>query len=175
MKINTLEELSALVKIYFSDKTKEIKVEEEEILKKQIKEAIERIDGSIGKLKDIALSQLRNYGYLNDYFRGEIKLVKFVCECLSNEDRVQLVKSYLRSIKTIEGHTLIISREHLLIMLDYLPDDLKVKSLTNAQPADLIRIMGEINKMAINRKLKKASRKYYQGYYNIFKEVMVNN
>lgn len=175
MKINTIEELSDLIKTYFCNRAKGIQFEEEEIMKKQIKESLEKIEGSVAKLKEIALCELCRYGYFSDSFDGEIKLVRFVCECLSDEDRVQLVKAYIQSTETISGYTLKINREHLLTMLNYLPDELKVEVLANAKPADLIRIMGEINQIASNRKIKKASRKRYQEYYNIFKEVMVNN
>ena len=182
MKITNLEELSKLIEYYFSNDSSKINLSEENMMKDQIKKAIEKIDGATAKVKDMALEQLKEWNkewkdekaYYKYY--GQIELVKFVCESLHDEDRIQLIKKYFESEYTnfVYGSRdkLKIDREHLLILLDYLPDELKITALTYAKPVDLIRIMGEINEIASDWMNKPKTRKYYKKYYNIFTKVL---
>ena len=163
MKITNLDELTNLVKVYFKDESSKINKEEELFMKEQIKDAIKQIEGATHKLKEMALSELKSWGYTS--FHGEIELVSFVCESLSNEDRTQLISSYLKTDKVVKNH--------LLEMLDYLPKEMIVNVLNKARPADLIRIMGEINESSKDRSQSRSNRKYYKYYYNIFRETLL--
>lgn len=174
MKISNLKELEKLLENYFKEGCSKIDKSEENIMKEQIKEAIEKIEGATSKIKFLALYELKRWYYKR--FEGEIQLVKFVCECLCIEDRVQLIKEYLQSEKTtLFRDDLIINRNHLLMLLDYLPDEFKVEALSNALPTDLIRIMGEINSISKDWTNSKKVRKYYKDYYEIFKKVLVES
>ena len=172
MKISNLEELEKLIENYFKGKTLKLDKSEENIMKEQIKESIKKIEGSTSKIKYLALHELKRW--YRTRFEGEIQLVKFVCECLCIEDKIQLIKEYLQSEKNaMYIDELIINRDHLLMLLDYLPDEFKVEALTNARPVDLIRIMGEINAISKDWRNTRKVRKYYKDYYEIFKKVLV--
>ena len=186
MKITNLEELIKLMEYYFSDKSPKINSSEEKLMKEHKKNAIEKIDEAPTKIKEMALFQLREWVEDNEQleYRGQIELVKFICECLHDEDRIQLIKKYFESQKSNDheinsfrgkmtiNYDIKIDREHLLILLHYLPDDLKITALIYARPIDLIRIMGEINEIASNWRENPKTRKYYKKYYNIFTKVL---
>lgn len=172
MKISNIDELQKLMENYFKEGCLKIDKSEENIMKEQIKESIKKIEGSTSRIKYLALHELKRW--YRTKFEGEIQLVKFVCECLCIEDKIQLIKGYLQSQKTSEySNELIINRDHLLMLLDYLPDEFKIEALTNARPVDLIRIMGEINAISKDWRNTKKVRKYYKNYYEIFKKVLV--
>ena len=110
MKISNLEDLEEILKFYFSEDFRGVEGSEEEEIKKVIKKSIENIDGSVEKIKSIATTQLRRTDRYNPHsFIGNSKLILFITECLSNEDRKELIIKYLNETENYRGDKIVIN------------------------------------------------------------------
>ena len=173
MKISNKEDLTKILEFYFSERFDGVKPQEDEKFKKQIKEAIKNVDGAISKIKDIAIHQLGEYCYHDsDFFEGNSRLILFIVECLSEEDRKDIIVKYLRKTVNNNEDEMVINTNILLSMLDYLPDGLKVNVLTNARPVDLAKIMGEVLKEEKKSFPFTNEKKYYKKHYETLRKVL---
>ena len=168
MTINNLEQFKKMLNFCFSEKFNGLNSEEKEVAKEKLKSSINKIDGSIQEMVSMAEKELKEE-YFGD-FAGNKKKIIFILECISDEDKICIIKKYLQGPEKKEGWR--INEDFIFEMLELLPYKLQIETLSKADPSELLKLMSKYNILSKKVLKGKNYREKYKRYYNTCKDAL---